>query len=123
MGISAYHIMRKNELSFFKALFRMAASFGLLTSLLVLVTGDFHGREVAETQPTKLAAMEAVWETQKAAPFYVLVVPDAENARNSIEAVGIPKMLSYLSYHDDNAEIKGLKDFPAEMRPPVCRHS
>ena len=119
MGISAYHIMRKNELSFFKASFRMAASFGLLTSLLVLVTGDFHGREVAETQPTKLAAMEAVWETQKAAPFYLLVVPDAENARNSIEAVGIPKMLSYLSYHDDNAEIKGLKDFPAEMRPPV----
>jgi cytochrome bd ubiquinol oxidase subunit I len=119
MGISAYHILRRNNLTFFKASFRMAASFGLLTSLLVLVTGDFHGREVADTQPTKLAAMEAIWETQKAAPMYLLVVPDTQNERNSIEAVGIPKMLSYLSYHDANAEVKGLNEFPAEMRPPV----
>jgi cytochrome d ubiquinol oxidase subunit I len=119
MGISAYHILRKNDLAFFKASFRMAASFGLITSLLVIVTGDFHGREVAKTQPTKLAAMEAVWETQKAAPFDLLVVPDPQNEKNSIEAVGIPKMLSYLAYHDGNAEIKGLKEFPAEMRPPV----
>ncbi|MGO9954351.1 MAG: cytochrome ubiquinol oxidase subunit I [Dissulfurispiraceae bacterium] len=119
MGISAYHILRRNNLTFFKASFRMAASFGLLTSLLVLVTGDFHGREVADTQPTKLAAMEAIWETQKAAPMYLLVVPDTQNQRNSIEAVGIPKMLSYLSYHDANAEVKGLNEFPAEMRPPV----
>ncbi len=119
MGISAYHILRKNELPFFKASFRMAAFFGLLTSLFVFVAGDFHGREVAETQPTKLAAMEAVWETQKAAPFHLLAFPDTQNEKNSVEAIAIPKMLSYLSYHDGNAEIKGLKEFPAEMRPPV----
>jgi len=119
MGISAYHILRKNELPFFKASFRMAAFFGLLTSLFVFVAGDFHGREVADTQPTKLAAMEAVWETQRAAPFHLLAVPDTQNEKNSVEAIGIPKMLSYLSYHDGNAEIKGLKEFPAEMRPPV----
>ncbi|HTZ19017.1 MAG TPA: cytochrome ubiquinol oxidase subunit I [Dissulfurispiraceae bacterium] len=119
MGISAYHILRKNELTLFKASFRIAATFGLLTSLLVFVTGDFHAAEVAKTQPTKLAAMESVWDTQKGAAFNLIVVPDAGNEKNSVEAVGIPKLLSYLAYRDGNAEVKGLKDFPPDMRPPV----
>jgi len=58
MGISAYHLLRRNEISFFKASFRMAATFGLVTSLLVFISGDFHAVEVSTTQPTKLAAME-----------------------------------------------------------------
>jgi cytochrome d ubiquinol oxidase subunit I len=119
MGVSAYHLLRRNEVPFFKASFRMAATFGLVTSLLVFITGDFHAVEVATTQPTKFAAMEAVWETQKAAPYHLLVVPDVQNERNSIEAIGIPKMLSMLAYHDGNSEVKGLKDFPKELRPPV----
>jgi cytochrome bd ubiquinol oxidase subunit I len=119
MGISAYHILRKNNLPFFKASFRIAALFGLITSLLVFVTGDFHAVEVATTQPTKFAAMEAVWETQKAAPYHLLVIPDTKNEHNIVEALAIPKMLSYLAYHDGNAEVKGLKEFSMEMRPPV----
>jgi cytochrome d ubiquinol oxidase subunit I len=120
MGISAYHLLRRNEIPFFKASFRMAATFGLVTSLLVFITGDFHAVEVATTQPTKFAAMESVWVTQKAAPYKLLVVPDADNERNAVEAIGIPKGLSLLAYHDGNAEVKGLKDFPKEMRPPVA---
>jgi cytochrome d ubiquinol oxidase subunit I len=119
MGISAYHILRKNNLPFFKASFRIAASFGLITSLLVFATGDFHAVEVAKSQPTKFAAMEAVWETQKAAPYHLLVIPDASNEQNIVEALAIPKMLSILAYHDGNAEVRGLKEFPREMRPPV----
>jgi cytochrome d ubiquinol oxidase subunit I len=42
-----------------------------------------------------------------------------ENERNSVEAISIPKGLSLLAYHDGNAEVKGLKDFPKELRPPV----
>ena len=119
MGISAYHLLRRNEVRFFKASFKMAAAFGLVTSLLVFLTGDFHAVEVATTQPTKFAAMEAVWETQKAAPYHILVLPDADNEKNTVEAIGIPKGLSLLAYHDGNAEVKGLKDFPKELRPPV----
>jgi cytochrome d ubiquinol oxidase subunit I len=119
MGISAYHILRKNNLLFFKASFRMAALFSFITSLLVFATGDFHAVEVAKSQPTKFAAMEAVWETQKAAPYHILVVPDTQNERNIVETLAIPKMLSYLAYHDGNAEVRGLKEFPREMRPPV----
>ncbi len=119
MGISAYHILRKSNLDFFKRSFRMAASFGLASSLLVFLTGDFHAVEVSKAQPTKLAAMESHWETQKGAPYYLIVFPDTHNEKNSIEMLGIPKGLSILAYHNPDSEVKGLKDFPKDERPPV----
>jgi len=119
MGISAYHLLKKNKPDFFKRSFKTAATFGLLSSLLVFFVGDFHAVEVAKTQPTKFAAMESVWETQRALPYNLLVIPDVRNERNSVEAVGIPGMLSYLAFHDSGAEIAGLKSFPKENRPPV----
>ena len=74
---------------------------------------------VSELQPAKLAAMESHWETTKNAPFYLAVVPDEANETNSVEAIGIPGLLSWISYGDADAEVKGLKDFPKEDRPPV----
>jgi cytochrome d ubiquinol oxidase subunit I len=119
MGIAAWHLLRKNQPLFYKKSFRMAAVFGLISSFLVIGIGDFHAAEVAKTQPTKLAAMESVWETERGVPLYLLVLPDARNERNAIELIGIPKVTSYLAYRDFNAEIKGLKAFPAKDRPPV----
>ena len=119
MGVSAWHILRKSHPEFFKKSFQMAAIFGLASSLLVVLVGDFHGAEVAKTQPAKLAAMESLWETQRGVPFYLLLIPDPKNERNAVESFGIPKMVSFLSYKDFNAEVKGLKDFPKDQRPPV----
>ncbi|MBF0506690.1 MAG: cytochrome ubiquinol oxidase subunit I [Nitrospirae bacterium] len=119
MGVSAYHLLRSSNVSFFKNSFKMAAAFGLASSMLVFITGDFHAAGVAETQPTKLAAMESVWTTQKAVPYTLIMVPDADNERNSVEAARIPNLLSLLAYHDSQSEIKGLKEFKKEDRPPV----
>jgi cytochrome bd ubiquinol oxidase subunit I len=119
MGIAAWHILRKNELRLFKTSFKMAATFGLVAALLVFVTGDHHTVQVVKTQPAKFAAMESVWETQKAAPYHLLVIPDEKNERNSVEAIAIPKLMSLLAHHDSEAEIRGLKDIPKELRPPV----
>ena len=119
MGIAAWHLLRKNQPLFYKKSFRMAAVFGLISSFLVIGIGDFHAAEVAKTQPTKLAAMESLWETERGVPLYLIVLPDAKNERNAIELIGIPKVTSYLDYRDFNAEIKGLKAFPAKDRPPV----
>ena len=119
MGVSAWHLLKKSSVPFFKASFRMAAAFGLASTLLVLIAGDFQAGKVAETQPTKFAAMESVWDTQKAATFNLIVVPDVANEKNSIEVVGIPGLLSFLAFHDSGAEIKGLKEFSKEDRPPV----
>ena len=119
MGISAYHLLRKNEVGFFKKSFRVASIFALVFSLVVAFTGHLSGSEVAETQPTKLAAMESLWETKKSAPMYLFVIPDPEHERNAVEVGKIPGLLSFLAFHDFSAEVKGLKDFPPEDRPPV----
>ena len=119
MGVSAYHLLKKNNLQFFNTSFKIASRFALVSAIFVLMTGDFHGVEVAKAQPTKFAAMESVWETQQAASYPLIVVPDPENERNAMEAFKVPKMLSYLAFHDSNAEVKGLKAYPKEDRPPV----
>ena len=119
MGVSAYHLLRKNETEFFKASFRIAAVFGFAASLVVAFVGDLNGQEVAKCQPAKFAAMESHWETKKGAPMALIQLPDEENERNSVELLRIPKMLSILAAHDPDAEIKGLRDIPKEDRPPV----
>jgi cytochrome d ubiquinol oxidase subunit I len=119
MGISAYHLLKKNDSAFFKRSFRAAATFGLLSSLLIFLVGDFHAAEVAKTQPTKFAAMESVWDTKRGAEYNLLVIPDPSNERNAVEAIGIPKLMSFLAFGNGQAEVKGLKDFPASERPPV----
>jgi cytochrome d ubiquinol oxidase subunit I len=119
MGVSAYHLLRKNEVRVFNASLKTAAAFGLAGALLLAVTGDMRSIDVAKTQPAKLAAMESHWETQTGAPMPLLVWPDAKNERNAVEAVRIPNGLSLLAFHKAGAEVKGLKDFPPDERPPV----
>jgi cytochrome d ubiquinol oxidase subunit I len=120
MGVSAWHLLRKSNLDFFKRSFRTAAVFGLASTIAVVATGDFSAIDVAKHQPAKLAAMEVVWDTQKGVDFFLLLVPDADAERNRIEAIGLPKMVSILAYHKPDAEVKGLKDFPRDLRPPVA---
>ncbi|MGE4319387.1 MAG: cytochrome ubiquinol oxidase subunit I [Deferribacterales bacterium] len=119
MGVSAYHLLKKNETAFFKKSLKFGAVFGLAASLFLAVIGDSSGIHVAKYQPTKFAAMESLWETQSGAPTYLMAMPDSKNERNSVEILPIPKMASFLAFHDWNAEVKGLKDFAPEDRPPV----
>jgi cytochrome d ubiquinol oxidase subunit I len=119
MGISAIHLLRGRSTEMFKKSFRIGATVGLAASLLIIVAGDLSGRQVAEYQPTKLAAMEAQWKTESSVPFYILELPRPASEGNAIEALPIPSMLSILSYHDPAAQVKGLLDFPRDQRPPV----
>ena len=119
MGISAYHLLKKRHIEFFTKSFRTALGFGVVFSLVVFILGDMNGVLVAEKQPTKLAAMESLWETTERAPVYMFSWPDPENEKNAIEIGAIPGLLSFLVKHDINAEIPGLKAFPEDERPPV----
>lgn len=119
MGVSAFHILRKNEVQFFKKSLKFGAIFGLAASIFLAGIGDTSAVEVAHYQPSKFAAMEALWDTQKGAPEYIFAIPDSENERNTIEILPIPKLASFLAFHDWNAEVTGLKDIPKDERPPV----
>jgi len=119
MGISAYHLLKKQHITLFTKSFNIALIFGLISSLLVAFSGDLHGTHVAEVQPSKLAAMEAHWETSTRAPLHLFAIPDEENETNKVQIGSIPGLLSLLGKHDFNAEVIGLKDIPKDERPPV----
>ncbi|MGE4519163.1 MAG: cytochrome ubiquinol oxidase subunit I, partial [Desulfobacteraceae bacterium] len=120
MSISAWHLLKKNNIEFFSKSFRIGLVMGLLSTVFVVVEGDFHAVDVAKVQPAKLAAMETHWETQTRAPVFLFSWPDEENERNFIEIGRIPGVLSFLAFHDINAPVQGLKEFPKDERPPVA---
>ena len=119
MGVSAYHLLRKQETVFFTKSFRLGLVFGLIAAVMAVGQGHANGAKVAAVQPAKLAAMESLWETTKSAPQYLFVVPDEKNERNLVEFGAMPGALSLLAYHDSEATVKGMKDFPQDERPPV----
>ena len=120
MGISAWHLLRKQNEEFFQKSFRLGLYVGLASVAIVAVQGHLHGNMVAKVQPAKLAAMESHWETVKGAPMYLLQIPDEKNEKNLVQALPVPKLLSILAFSDPDAEVKGLLDFPAADRPPVA---
>ena len=87
-----------------------------LASPVQVLVGDWAARDVAESQPIKLAALEGLGRTQKGAPIHVLGwYRDGEVKFG----VGVPKMLSVLAFHDPNARVQGLDAVPPAERPPV----
>ena len=123
MGVSAYHLLKKQHIDFFTRSFRIALGFGIIFTLIVVIMGDRNAVAVAEKQPSKLAAMESLWDTQTRAPIYLFSLPDEKHEKNKIQIGAIPGMLSLMARHDINAEIRGLKSFPRDERPPVLMTS
>ena len=119
LGISAWHLLRGSEEDLFRKSVRIAAPFALVFALLTALAGHQQGQVVAQCQPAKLAAMESHWQTEAPAPMYALVWPDQENGKNSVQAIKIPGLLTFMAHNDFSTEVKGLSDFPKEDIPPV----
>jgi cytochrome bd ubiquinol oxidase subunit I len=117
-GIHAVGLLRRPGSAFHRAAFGIAMTVGAVFSILQPLSGDLSAKSVAERQPVKLAAMEGHWETQRGASLLVGGLPDEEREETPY-GIHIPKMLSILAFADPDAEVKGLKDFPRDERPPV----
>ena len=87
-----------------------------LAAPVQILVGDWNGRAVAESQPTKLAAFEGLGKTEKGAAIHLLGVYRHGEVDYGIR---IPKLLSFLAYHDFNAEVQGLEAVPSDARPSV----
>ena len=87
-----------------------------LAAPVQVLVGDWAARDVAKTQPVKLAALEGLGTTEKGAPIHILGWYDGKEVKYGIK---IPKLLSFLSFHDFDAKVKGLDTVPADDRPPV----
>jgi cytochrome d ubiquinol oxidase subunit I len=94
----------------------IALSAAAIASPLQVVIGDWAAREVAEVQPTKLAAMEGLGPTTSGAPLHLLGWYDGQDVVHGIE---LPRLLSLLAFHDPDATVQGLDAVPAADRPPV----
>jgi cytochrome d ubiquinol oxidase subunit I len=111
-------ILRGSHVAFHTKAFKIAVVFAAVAAILQPLSGDISARDVARRQPAKLAAMEAHFHTEKAAPLIIGGIPDVKNQKVNY-ALEIPGLLSLMTYHDLHAEVKGLDSIPPEDQPPV----
>ncbi|MEE4360554.1 MAG: cytochrome ubiquinol oxidase subunit I [Pseudomonadales bacterium] len=118
-AVGAHHLLRNRDDREGRTMFSMAMWMALLVAPLQILAGDLHGLNTLEHQPAKVAAMEGHYETRRGAPLILFGLPDDE-AEETRWAIEIPKLGSLILKHDPDAEIRGLKDFPKDERPPAA---
>jgi len=124
-GMSAYMLLRARRqgdapvrIEGARRSMSMALWFAAIFAPVQIVLGDLQGLAVLDQQPTKLAAIEANWETQRGVPLVLFAWPDQEAQENRWE-VAIPRLGSLILAHDLDGEIPGLRDVPRDRQPPV----
>jgi cytochrome d ubiquinol oxidase subunit I len=119
LGVGAYLVRRQPQAN--EGRIMLSMTLWLLTVLvpLQMAIGDLHGLNTREYQPAKLAAIEARWDTGRRVPLTLFAVP-SDNAETNDFAVEVPWLGSLILTHHLDGEVKGLKDFPADQRPPVA---
>jgi len=113
LAVSAYHLARKQNVDFFKRSFSIAAVAGLVASVLIFLGGHTMGQYMAEVQPMKLAALEAVWETEQPASFSLLTIGDL-TGKQEVWSIRIPYAMSFLACNNFTCEVKGVNELQAQ---------
>jgi cytochrome d ubiquinol oxidase subunit I len=118
-GVGAFYLWTKRYEAHGRMMLAMATLMAFLVAPFQLIVGDLHGLNTLEHQPAKVAAMEGIWETEKGAPLRLFAIPDEKNETNHHELT-IPYGASLVLTHKMDGEIRGLKSWPKEERPPVA---
>lgn len=118
LSVSAYYILKRRHIEFARESMKIALLVAVVASLLQLFTGHQSAVGVAENQPTKLAAMEAHYDSLAPASLSLFGWVDEESKEIKF-SVALPGMLSYLIYGDTETPVQGLNAFNPEDLPPV----
>lgn len=118
-GVGALYLWQKRFIPQAKIMLAMAAIMAIFVTPIQIYVGDAHGLNTLEYQPSKIAAIEGIWDTEKGAPLLLFALPDEKSESNKME-VKIPKLASLLLTHKWDGELKGLKEWAKEDRPPVA---
>jgi cytochrome d ubiquinol oxidase subunit I len=114
LGISAYHLLKKSHnADLFRLSFRIAAIFAIVGTVLVILVGHGQTQHVFQNQPMKMAAAEALLDSETPASFSVFSLVN-EKDMTSIVSIRIPAMLSFLAYNTFSGEVKGIRDLQAQ---------
>ncbi len=112
----ALALLRGRRTSYERAGFLLGFSLAALLTGPQILVGDWAAQTIARQQPAKLAALEALYETQRGAPLTIGGIPIDGKV---VLGIQIPNGLSWLAFRDANAEVIGLDAFPEDERPPV----
>ena len=116
VGVSAWFILKKRHFEFARKSILLASVFGFLSIIATIFTGDISAQDVTRTQPMKLAAMEGLNEGGKGAPFTLIGLTctdpqlPSERMKTVKYGITIPKLLSFLGYHDYDAYVPGIQN-------------
>lgn len=126
LSISAYHLFRHNETELFRYSFRMAAIIGVIGTIMVGLIGHTQGQEINQTQPMKLASLEALFDTENPASLSILTIKNPFNDTLILDW-RIPGGLSFMEFNRFSGEVKGMNQLqalyeaqygPADYVPP-----
>jgi len=114
IGISAYHIWKKTkDAEIFKRSFKYGTVYGLIGTVLVILVGHNQAQYMVRIQPMKMAAAEALWNSENPAAMSLFTIGDEKN-RKDVFAIRVPALLSFLAYNRFSGEVKGINDLQRE---------
>ena len=117
-GLSAWRLLKARSDAAALRTLRTGLVIAAVLAPLQAFVGDLHGLNTLEHQPAKIAAVEAIWKTQKGVPLVLFAIPN-EKTRQNDYAIEVPKLASFILKHDLDAELKGLDAFE-DNHPPVA---
>ncbi|MGD0956375.1 MAG: cytochrome ubiquinol oxidase subunit I [Candidatus Acidiferrales bacterium] len=116
-AVGAFYLLTKRDESYGRTFVKAGVIVGVIAACLQLFpTGDMQGGMIAKNQPVTLAAMEGLFETQQGAPLAILGQPDVSDRRLDNPLI-VPDALSFLTYRQWTANVRGLADFPQDVWP------
>jgi len=128
-GISAWHLLRKSDqIEVFQRSFRISILYATIGIVIAMLVGHSQAQYMMKVQPMKMAAAEALWETEDPAAMSLFTIGD-EKAREDVFAIKVPGLLSFLAYNTFSGEVRGIKDLqteyeqtygPGDYVPPVA---
>jgi cytochrome d ubiquinol oxidase subunit I len=118
-GVGAFYLWRGRHVARARVMLGMAMIMAVFVAPGQLLVGDMHGLNTLEHQPAKVAAMEGLWETRRGAPLNLFGLPDQDREVTRY-AVEVPNLSSLILTHEWEGEVKGLKEWPKEDRPPAA---
>ncbi|MGJ5140856.1 cytochrome ubiquinol oxidase subunit I [Bradyrhizobium oligotrophicum] len=116
LSISSWYLLKGRDIEFAKRSFRVAAAFGLASVASVIVLGDESGYTVGEAQQTKMAALEAMWETEPAPAGLKLLAGINEKAGRNDWEIEIPWVMGLIGTRSVSKTIPGIREIKEHNR-------
>ena len=121
LSISSWYLLKKRDIEFAKRSFRVAAAFGLASALSVIVLGDESGYTLGASQQTKLAAMEAMWETKPAPAGLTMMASINEAEQKNDWEIEIPWVMGLIGTRSISKQIPGIHEIKAKNRERILQ--